>query len=271
MVDRPDPSLDDLDRALEGDAKALGRIVRALERPFFALARRMMPTVADAEEATQEALLRVVTHLSSFDRRAKFSTWAFRVAVNQCLDHKSRARRLPVLESHQIAAEIADGLELEAPERTDDRALLAELKLDCSVAMLRALDVEHRAAYVLGEILELPGEEAAEALDIEPAAYRKRLSRARSTMREVLSEHCGLVDEGNACRCHRRLDQARARGWLSLQHVDGDLALLRAELATLESAARVASLYRADRDATSRRDLAHRVLELLRTTQSPRA
>ena len=63
------------------------------------------------------------------------------------------------------------------PER---EALASELRLRCTEAMILSLDRELRITYILGDVFGLSGEEAAEVLEIEPAAYRKRLSRARA-------------------------------------------------------------------------------------------
>ncbi|MFO0560176.1 MAG: RNA polymerase sigma factor [Polyangiales bacterium] len=273
MVSRIEVPNEDVALALDGDARAIERIVRALERPFYALARRMSLSAEDAEEATQEALLRVLTHLSQFDGRAQFSTWAWRIAVNQCLDHRAKRRKLPVLSSEAISEQIASGLDLEAPERTEDRAVLNELKASCAIAMLSVLDLDQRVAFVLGDVLELSGDEAADVLAIDAAAYRKRLSRARAALREALSANCGMIDPSNACRCHRRVDAARARSLLDRERVDSEpLSQQRAALAALDEAARIVALYRADVSAmNTRRDLAQRVVATLRTTHNPRA
>ena len=73
-------------------------------------------------------------------------------------------------------------------------------------------DRPHRLAYILGEILELPGEEAAAILSIQPAAFRKRLSRAREEMETFLLGRCGLANPKNACRCAKLLPVALAAG-----------------------------------------------------------
>jgi RNA polymerase sigma factor (sigma-70 family) len=278
---RIDVSPEDIARATDGDPAAMSRLVRALERPFYALARRMTLSHEDAEEAAQEALLRVVTRLSQFDGRAQFSTWAYRIAVNQAIDHRSsRRRRLAVLPLSQddIASEIANGIEPEAPERADDRALLRELKLACGLTMLATLDGPHRAAYVLGEVMELSSDEAAEVLEVEPATFRKRLSRARDSVRATLAAHCGMVEPANACRCHRRLTRAQSQGWVGASCAEASegsdlegLDSVRARLAGLAEAERAAAFYRADAAPQARRDVAAQVLTILRTTSAPRA
>ena len=67
--------------------------------------------------------------------------------------------------------------------------------------MLLCLDRPHRIAYILGEIFELDGPEAAEVLDVRPAAFRKRLERARTQIVEFTRAHCGMVRPENRCRC----------------------------------------------------------------------
>jgi RNA polymerase sigma factor (sigma-70 family) len=256
----------EIERALAGDAAAIDAIVTALQAPFVELARRMVLDPGDAEDAAQEALLRVVTHLAQFDRRARFSTWAWRVALNACLDARARRYRLPVLSEAAFGADLADGLDPAAPERPEDAALLAEVKLGCGIAMLATLDGELRAAYVLGEILELEGEDAAAVLEIAPAAYRKRLSRARSRIAGALQRWCGIAREENPCRCHRRLGRALALGRVSgSPPAPGfDLPALREQVRRMEALRAATAYYRADGELRSRRDLAARVRELLR-------
>jgi len=254
-----------IERALAGDTAAVDRIVRTLQGPFFDLARRMVLDSGDAEDAAQEALLRVVTHLAQFDQRARFSTWAWRIALNACLDARARRYRLPVLSEEAFGADLADGLDPDAPERTEDAAALAEVKIGCGIAMLSTLDGDHRAAYVLGDILELDGDEAAEVLGIQPAAYRKRLSRARSRIAGALQAWCGIAREENSCRCHRRLGRARALGRVSGSPSPQaiDLAALREQVRRMEALRAATAYYRADGQLRPRRDLAAHVRDLL--------
>src|SRR5579859_3461058 len=80
-------------RAVHGDRAAVDDLLRALRRPFYNLALRMLGNRSEAEDATQECLLRVITHLSSYKGEAKFKTWATRVAVNVILDFRSGLAR----------------------------------------------------------------------------------------------------------------------------------------------------------------------------------
>ena len=82
----------------------------------------------------------------------------------------------------------------------------------CTQGMLLCLDREQRMAYVLGEVLQYTSEDAATLCGVTPAAFRKRLQRARARLQTFMRGHCGLLDPANACRCHRRVGAAIAHG-----------------------------------------------------------
>jgi hypothetical protein len=78
--------------------------------------------------------------------------------------------------------------------------------------MLICLDRPHRLAYILGEVLELGGDDAAAILEISPAAFRKRLSRAREQMGGFLRAHCGIANPAHPCRCEKLVPAAIVAG-----------------------------------------------------------
>ena len=149
--------------------------------------------------------------------------------------------------------------------------LLEEIKVGCTLAMLSCLDRPHRIAYVLGEILELEGPEAAEVLGIEPAAFRKRLERARSDVVAFTRAKCGLVEPERRCRCRRRLAHA-----LRTRRVDPERLLFAtnpgharafpsvlAGIRRLEALRRAAALYRSHPPPQLPRDFARDLRQLL--------
>ena len=82
------------------------------------------------------------------------------------------------------------------------------MKLGCTLGMLLCLDRDHRLAYVLSDVFEVPSADAAYVCDISPAAFRKRASRARKRLQDFVAEHCGLVNRSAKCRCQRRVATA---------------------------------------------------------------
>ena len=251
--------------AREGDPGALNELVARVQKPIYRLALRMLWHPEDAKDATQEILVRIVTRLASFRGDSSFLTWAYRVAANQLLSVKRHRLEAQQLSFEALGCDLAEGLDLEAVRRDDPEtsALLEEVRIGCTLAMLSCLDRAHRMAYVLGEILELTDTEGAQVLQISRPAFRKRLSRARESISEFMSGHCGMVRPQNACRCHRRLGRA-----LALRRVEPQRLQY---VASLESARRfpevletIRSLHEDRRAAALLRAQADREIDFMR-------
>lgn len=202
-------------RAKAGDRIALEGVVRAVQDDVFDLALRMLGHVDDAHDASQEILVRLVTKLGSFRGESRFRTWAYRVAAHALLNFRTALRR-PEIDFDQAAATLEAALANapHPPAQTDParKALVNEVKLACAAGMLICLDRAHRLAYILGEVLELPGDDAAAILEISAVAFRKRLSRAREQMETFLRAHCGVANPSHQCRCEKLAPAAIAAG-----------------------------------------------------------
>lgn len=189
--------------AVAGNSAALENIMRATQQPVYNLALRFLWHPQDAQDNTQEILIKVMTNLSSFRGESAYGTWAYRIAVNHLLRaKKSRAERREV--SFRDAARTLSVQEEPAAE-TDVAAVVNDVKIACSHAMLITLKRPYRMAFVLGAVMQLTGEEAARILELSPAAYRQRLSRAKTAMAEFLGRNCGLVSRSAPCRCEKRI------------------------------------------------------------------
>ncbi|WP_449062572.1 RNA polymerase sigma factor [Planomonospora algeriensis] len=199
-------------RAVGGDTEALEEVVRRVQDPVYRLALRMAGRPADAEDAVQEILIRVVTRLSSWRAEASLVTWAYRIAVNHLLNLRRTSYEHRGITFEVLGENLAEGLAAADHQGPEAELLTKEVRLGCTQAMLQCLDRSERVAYVLGEVFELPGEQAAWILEISPAAYRKRLERARKRIRAFMSATCGLVSRDAACRCARRVESAVAHG-----------------------------------------------------------
>ncbi|WP_394831194.1 RNA polymerase sigma factor [Pendulispora rubella] len=245
--------------AVDGDRHAIEKIVRTLQKPIHGVALRMLLHRVDAEDATQEALIRIITRLAQYRGEAKFSTWAWRIAVRRILDFREERAAAAQRSFDAFANDLAEGRDDQAVPRPEDELLHRQLKVACSRAMLQCLDGDHRIAFILGEILGFSSDEAAEVLEIEAAAFRKRLSRARTALVEFLSRTCGVFEPKAPCACHRRIDRAInlgrvKRNDLEVREEDGNVPALQAHLSTLSEMHRLTAYYRSDPDPKSKRD-----------------
>ena len=265
-----DPStIEDLARlAIDGDQAALDLVVRELQRDIYGLSLRMLWNREDAEDATQEILVRIVTRLSQFDFRSRLRTWAYRVAVNYVLDVKKSAIERLHLSFERFADTLTSGLEVEGPSDTEQSVLIEEVKVGCTLAMLQCLDRPHRLAYILGEIMELSGPEGSEILDISPDLFRKRLQHARAAVVSFTKSYCGLVSDNAPCRCNRQVGSAVKDGRVDVHHLAfaGSRASFeetRAKVRQVDEARWALEVHRTSHPKASSVDFARRLLETL--------
>jgi RNA polymerase sigma factor (sigma-70 family) len=241
-----DPGTDTVEAATAGDLAALDRVLASIEPGVFNLAARMLGNRDDAADATQEILLRVVTHLSSYRGEAAFTTWVWRVARNHLLDARTRSAESPEVSLEGMASKLQSGLELAdqlnqaqggaMPLTPQDKLEARQVALGCTQAMLMTLDREQRLAYLLETVFGLPSKEAAQVMDISPMAYRQRLSRARAKLDGFASTTCGLANPDAACRCDKQLPAIRHIQTSGTARPPGLLARSRTELADAERA-----------------------------------
>jgi RNA polymerase sigma factor (sigma-70 family) len=282
-----EPSLDEGAQALVaaarcGDRAALETLLRRAQPVVRRLATRMLWNPEDANDAAQEILIKVVTGLATFEGRSRFSTWLYRIAVNTLVSFRRSRMEAMKWSFERFGEDLGRGLDEAVRDESpspESAALLEEVKIGCTLGMLLCLDRDHRIAYVLGEIMELDGGEAAAALDIAPAAFRQRLSRARRRIEDFTRSHCGIVEPANACRCARRLGSARDEGRVDPQRLsfaaddasEQSFTAAVAQVRSLEGARRVAALHRTNDRMRSDRDIAAAILALLDTGAGPAA
>ena len=199
-----------IERATAGDRAALETVLAGVQDLVFNLSLRMLGTFHDAEDASQDILLKIMTHLSSFKGESAFTTWVFRIAVNHLKDYRKYMFAQFPLSFEYYGNDIRSGKIQDVPDLTQnvEKAILAEeLKLSCTNVMLQCLDPESRCIFILGTMFHVDSRIAGDILGITPEAYRQRLSRVRKKMAEFLSEYCGEYGQGS-CRCAGRVNYA---------------------------------------------------------------
>jgi RNA polymerase sigma factor (sigma-70 family) len=198
------------EKAAAGDKKALETLIAGVQDMVFNLSLRMLGTFTDAEDATQDILLKVITHLSSFRGDSLFTTWVFSIAANHLKNYKKHMFARCPLSFEYYGDDIENGRIEDVPDLTQnvEKALLAEeLKMSCTNVMLQCLDAESRCIFILGTMFKLDSRMAGEILEMTPEAYRQRLSRIRKKMAEFLGQYCGEYG-GGSCRCKDRVNYA---------------------------------------------------------------
>ena len=142
-----------IQKATAGDKPSLETVLLSVQDLIFNLSLRMLGTFPDAEDASQDIILKVMTHLSSFKGESSFSTWVFRIAVNHLKDYKKHMFSRFPLSFEFYGDDIQNAKTEDVPDMTQnvEKAILAEeLKLSCTNVMLQCLDTESRCIFILG-------------------------------------------------------------------------------------------------------------------------
>ena len=169
-------SIDDLvlSRAQKGDPSAIDAVLRHHYDAIRTVCHRIVINSADADDATQMALISVARALPSFDRRASLSTWIYRIATNAALDELRRISRRPIPTEDST-------LERAQPDITGE--------IDTQMLISQALSgvaTEYRVVLVLRHVADLDYEDIARILDIPIGTVRSRLARGRAQLSDIV-------------------------------------------------------------------------------------
>jgi RNA polymerase sigma factor (sigma-70 family) len=195
-------------RVVRGDRAAADELVSRHQAWIYNIALRMVYLPEDAEDATQEVLLKLLTKLSTFEGKSRFRTWLYRVVVNHVLNMK-RTRADAADWTFQKYGDALDSSEdLDLPDQdavpVDVQLLVDEARIGCSTGMLLCLTREQRLVYILGGIFGVSDVVGGELLEITRENFRQRLARARRELHSFMEEKCGLVNTANPCRCAKK-------------------------------------------------------------------
>ena len=183
-----DPDAEDVAKAGRGDRNAAARLIARHTPKLLTVARRMLASQTEAEDAVQEVFLRLWTHAARWQPgRAKFETWLYRVMLNQCYDRLRRRPTAPL----EAAAEVAD-------ETPPPGAGLDETVLGQDIA--RALDTlpeRQKAAILLCHFQDCGNIEAAEIMGLSVEALESLLARGRRALRSRLQHLKGFAGDGH--------------------------------------------------------------------------
>jgi RNA polymerase sigma factor (sigma-70 family) len=206
-------------RARSGERDALEELVRRHQTWIYNIAVRMLYHPQDAEDATQEILIKALTGLSSFEGRSSFRTWLYRIAANHVLNTRRGRLEPPAIGLNCYGHGLDETPDLDLPDPrevpADVRLLVDEARITCTSGMLLCLDREQRLVYIFGDIFKVTDVIGAELLDISPENFRQRLARARRDLHSFMNDKCGLVNSTNPCRCAKK-----TRGFVHAGYVD---------------------------------------------------
>ena len=185
--------LDLVKNAQAGDEAAFEQLVRQYYHRIHRWALAATGDLDDADDVTQDALVRVHRHLNGFDGRARFSTWLYQVTRSAAADlHRRKARRARL--TWKLGREAATQ-NVEPVDRAGAGAGHDERTIDVVKTFLQELSGRQREVFDLVDLQGFTPAEVGRMLELEPVTVRSHLFRARKTIRRrILERHPELVE-----------------------------------------------------------------------------
>lgn len=180
-------------RCRAGDSAAMERLILKYQNRIYNVILKICANTDDAAELTQETFVKIIENIDEFEGRSGFYTWVFRIAVNLTLNYCKRSVKLVHrsldAEDDEHSQEAKGVLkEFLRDDSSPDPAEVAANKELCEISIkaLMRLDDAQRTVVVLRDIEDMNYAQIAKVLDIELGTVKSRLSRARSSLREIL-------------------------------------------------------------------------------------
>ena len=198
-----------VEEAKSGNKQSLEKLLLKHQPYIYNIAWKMVRNPADAEDITQEVLIKVMTKLSQFRAESTFRTWLYRIVTNHFLMGKRSADENTFsFDAMTTGLENTPDVEMTELEREEKKNLIREMNYMCMSGMLLCLTRDQRLVYILGEMFSADHTIGSEILNISKDNFRKKLSRARADIHNFMNNRCGLVNKSNPCRCRKKVSYA---------------------------------------------------------------
>ena len=186
------------------DEAAFEQLVSRYDGKLFRIAFHIVHNTEDARDVVQETFIKIFRNIGQFQSQSKFSTWVYRIVVNQCLMHIRRQRGKPAPMDLSINAGEEEQLPIDLSDwrpNPEEQYTESELR-DLLRRLLQNMPPALRVVFIMHDIEEQSLQEIADALDLSLSAVKTRSLRARLYLRERLTFH--FKYEIEAIRAHER-------------------------------------------------------------------
>lgn len=171
-------------RVKRGDPAAFEELMTTYQARIYALALRMMRNEYDAQDAAQDAMLKIYTHIDSFQQKSAFSTWVYSITRNTCLDALRKKNTYPQSELSTVEFTLPDTQFSAHPELSAEQKELRRMISQC----ITLLPGDQQAVLVLRDVDGYAYDEICQLLNISEGTLKSRLHRARAKLRDSLKQ-----------------------------------------------------------------------------------
>ncbi len=207
-------------QALDGDKTAISKLVVRHQAWIYNIAIRMVLVAQDAEDITQEILIKMITKLSTYDStKASFRTWLHRIVKNHVINMQKTGceQSITTLDNYYSFIETTPDGEIE--ETPETKMIIEDLAISCMMGVLLCMERQQRLVFILGVVFNVNSEQGGQVMDMSAEAFRKALSRAREKLFNFMNGKCGLVNENAPCKCRNKVSEFIKQGWYSVDNL----------------------------------------------------
>lgn len=172
----------------EGDMQAFRQLMEQYQHYAYQLAYRILHCEEDAKDTVQETFIRVWQHLSRFNLKKKFTTWLYRIVVNQSIDKlRQRKRRSEVTVRHESDSIFTD------PQQNPEDCCMNKETIDRIRQAMNHLPLKQRLIFILRDLQQHSVKEVAEVLRCSQQTVKSNLHYARRNMRKLIENNEGVL------------------------------------------------------------------------------
>ncbi len=183
-----------IEKSQNGDLESFEELIEEYQLLAFNIAYRMTSNKEDANDMTQEALIKVFKSIKHFRFDSSFSTWLYRIVTNSCIDMIRKNSKIKTYsvdntietEEGSYQKEMVDNKEL------PDEVLERKEKREAVHKAIGKLPDKYRIIIILRDIRDLSYDEISEVTELPLGTVKSRISRARNTLKEILSNDMEL-------------------------------------------------------------------------------
>jgi RNA polymerase sigma-70 factor (ECF subfamily) len=175
-----------IDNAINGDINSFEILIKKHQKFAYNVALKYLKDPIDAEDATQESLIKAFRYLKSFNKNSKFSTWLYRIVINTCKDELRKNKKDQNNYSLNNDENYIDAIEDESYEPLKN-AENSELGKNLHTA-IEQLEVTYKDVIILCDMKDYSYQEISEVLEIPIGTVRSRISRGRKKLRKIINE-----------------------------------------------------------------------------------
>lgn len=207
--------------SLKGNRDSLEHLIARHQAWIYNVVFRMVLVAEDAEDVTQEILIKVITKLSTYDpARASFRTWLHKIVANHVINMRKRGYEEAITKLDRYYSFVETIADTKIASTPENDLVIKDVMVGCVLGALLCLDRQQRLVFILGVVFNVNSQQGGEIVGISDANFRKILSRARDKLFNFMNHRCGMVNKSAPCKCRNKVSEFIRQGWHTIDNVN---------------------------------------------------